>query len=749
MRTPAALWLLPVLAAPAIAQKVTTCTPGGGQRGSEVTVQLRGERLAQALTALPLRPGLRVVSCTPGDKPDRCALRLEMPADCPLGAHPLRLVTSAGLSNVFVFAVGVLPEVASAQARPDHGPQPVPFGCTVDGELRTDPVDRFGFDAPAGPVLCEIESMRLGRPTDLELEVVDAAGHRLAAADDTALGRKDPWVAFTLPASAHVEVRVRAAVPGAPGGAYRLHVGALPRPTGALPCGGQPGELLDVTLLGAVPAGARAWVRLPDDGSDVFAWCPVVGGVVAPSPIWLRVGGPPNREAPPAADGSRPLEVPGAVHGVVAAPGATCTFTFAAKKGKAVELRVVARELRSPLDAVLTVRGANGRVLASNDDGTSPDSSLRFDPPADGDYRVEIADLLHGGSPEHFFRLEAGPRAAAGRLSMVVQRQEEAVLAVPRGQAGAAVLRADNLAAGLEPLARELPAGVTAEFGPRLTGSPLLALRLQATGDAPAAGALLQFAGRGEPPTPLGFAQPITLVSGRNDTPQLQTTQRALPVAVTAALPFAATPQPPTVPIVRGAPFELPIAIARGTGFAGRVRVRGLWAPPGVTLGQATADEKAAATTVTIEATASAPLGTFPCVFVASARVDGATGQQALPFVPIEIVEPVVRGEPGTARTDAGKNVDLPVALTPVGKPTGPYRATLLGLPRGVRAEPLQVAADATTATFHLEVAADAAVGRHPDLGLELRVPTARGELLHRFRGGELRIDAPLPGGSR
>lgn len=729
---------------PPAAPRVDAMTPCGGQRGTEVTVQFRGSYLGALQGLLLTRPGITVTGNAPGEKADRCSVTLRIEADCPLGAHPLRVRTSAGLSNLLLFTVGALPELLEP-TRSD-APPVVALGTTVVGELRAEQVDRYLLDVPADrDTVCEVESMRLGNASDLCLEVVDGEGHVLAFADDTALGRKDPWLHFAVATPTRCEVRVRAAVPGdATVSPYRLHLGHLPRPTGCLPCGGQPGETLQVELLGDVPAGTRATVQVPEGADDLFAWFPEVQGAVSPTPIWLTVGGPPNCTGTATEGGAVRCAVPGAVHGVVAAPGTRATFRFAAEKGKALELRVVARQLRSPLDPVLTIRTAAGGYVTANDDARSADSGLRFDPPADGDYLAEVGDLLDSGSPEHFFCLQISPRTTSAQMTMVVSRREEPLVLIPRGGAGAALLQATNLDAAARLLVRNLPAGVTAEFGARAPGSNLLPLLLRAAADAPISGAQLRFDVAGDAPSPLAFTQAIALVEGRNNFPQLQTTLRELPIAVTDPAQFSMQVTPPAVPIVRGAPLQLPLQLTSGDGFSGSVRVRALYTPPGLSAGQATVSSRAPTANLTLEASATAPLGTFPCALVASTRVDGGYQQLALPHVEVTVIEPLVRGQLGKTRTEQGKPVSLRVTLAPGKEPVAPYRAQLLALPRGVSATPIDVAADATEASFALTVADDATRGSHRSLVLELVIPSEHGPLVHRFSGGELRIDAPL-----
>lgn len=730
------------------APRLTGLQPAGASRGAELELTLRGERLAAAAELLLDRSGLEVLGFGAAAA-DRCTVRLRVPADCALGPHALRLRSPAGVSNLLLFHVGALPAIA--EQRLGTAPQPVPLGCTIDGVLQDGEHDRYHVHVPAATcVRVEVEAMRLGlQALDTRLVVRGPDGAELARADDTALGLRDPWLAFHSDRGGTCELELAHAVPAeGRAGAYRLHVGTFPRPVGALPCGGQPGEELEVTLLDALGDGppATARVRLPDDGSEWYAWHPELPGGIAPTPILLRVGGPPNRTAAAGEGGAEPrMELPGAVHGVVATADQPVRFRWAGTKGREVELRVLARALRSPLDPVLTVRAADGRVLAGNDDGPSRDSVLRFTPPADGDFVAEVRDLLRRGGPDLFFRLEIGPRDDAPRLQVQAARGIDPVAAVPQGGHAALLLQPTNLAA---PLALDgLPAGVTAEFGPRLPRSTVVPVLFAATADAPLAGALLRVGGEAAGGVDARmFRQVLPLLTGRNDTPLLQFTARTVPLVVAQRTPFELTAGTPAVPAVRGASVAVPLTLTRRDGFDGRVRVRALWLPPGLSAGQTNLDRGATAGVLAIEAAADAPLGEFPCLLAGSMRRDNLGSELALPFVRVRVEAPWLELARATVRTAQGRSAELRLAVTRTQPQHGPATATLLGLPRGVAAASATLTADAAELVFTLQIAADAAVGRHRNVVVELQLPDAEQRPVpHRLPAGELRIDAAPP----
>ena len=100
-------------------------------------------------------------------------------------------------------------------------------------------------------------------------------------------------------------------------------------------------------------------------------------------------------------------------------PGQTDTWTLHLQKGCTVTLRTVARELQPYIgDAVpgffnpaLRIVDADGAEVAFADDNFyHPDPVLVFTPPADGDYKLEVHDLLYRGRADFVYAItvEAG-----------------------------------------------------------------------------------------------------------------------------------------------------------------------------------------------------------------------------------------------------------------------------------------------------------------------------------------------------
>jgi hypothetical protein len=95
-------------------------------------------------------------------------------------------------------------------------------------------------------------------------------------------------------------------------------------------------------------------------------------------------------------------------------------FRFEGKSNDTVVAEVSARRLDSPLDSVLKLTDAEGKLLAFNDDYEDlaaginthdADSYLMARLPADGTYYVHLGDTAHNGGPEYGYRLRiSAPR---------------------------------------------------------------------------------------------------------------------------------------------------------------------------------------------------------------------------------------------------------------------------------------------------------------------------------------------------
>lgn len=806
-----------LVAAAMLPPRVSSATPPGAQRGAEVDFVLRGERLANASSLCGATEGLEVVASTPGKNAQECTVRVRVAADAPLGAHTVRLCTAGGLSNAFSLFVGELREVV--ESRKDDAPMPIATPCVVGGQIRGEETDVYVVDLQAGArCVCEIEAMRLGRgPIDVALSVRDPKGAEIARVDDTALGHKDPWLSFVAKDAGAYEVRVEPSFADRLNvGAYRLHLGDLPRPTALAPAAAMPGSKARVAFVGE-PEMPPMDVEVPADASGWIAVWPRDARGTSPTPVWLHVGSVPVHAMQPAfveasvnasaggATGAATKQVDGEraaianaanatdaaraasesnaataakpVDATAAAPAAPplipypcrvsgvvrsrdgVRYRIAAKKGEAFEFRAHAIGMRSPLDPVVGVRNAAGALLAGDDDAGAPaaDAYVRVTAQQDGELFVTVRDHLRAHSEAHAFVLVAAPQEKPMQTRLVVARAQEPVVTAPQGAHGGMVLQLENADhdAGLALFLQGLPPGTTAQFGAVKKGQNTVPLVVAAASDAPIGAALATARVRADKePTErdAGYAQSLPLVTLRNDQPIWTATETRMPVSVAAPAPFSIEVRAPSVPIVRGAPLLVPVAVKRRDGPSFDVRIKALWTPTGVGSGEVTIPANATEAMLPLEASASAPLGAFSLSVRATCEVGGEGFELCSPFCEVTVAQPWIAATCVGVRGQKGAELALPFTMTRTeafpADVVGDCTARLLALPHGVVADPVALECDSATGqavagTFTLRVAADAAQGRHKDIVLEVRVAHAGAEVTHRMPIGEVRIDEP------
>ncbi|MEM6329411.1 MAG: PPC domain-containing protein [Planctomycetota bacterium] len=758
-------------AASASDPRITRIDPPGAQRGGEVTFRLIGDRLHdQPQTLLLSEPGIELLRLERVDNKTVTA-RVRIAEDCPLGAHHLRLCTETGLSNLARVHIGALPELSEAEPNNTvERAQPIELGVVVNGVVQREDTDCFAVELTAGQRLSvEVEGLRLSSRAlfDPALVVLGPGRNVIAKADDSQPTRQDPCVSLVAAEDGRYCILLReVALRGGGDHRYRMHVGSFARPMAVFPPVAEAGKPTEFRWLGpAAPAetftatleaGAEAGT---DDGWHGKQLLPAPqerseGGLgAAPTGLPVRVANRPvavESEPNDTHQQATPFTGPAAVAGVLQRPGDRDFFRFAAKKNQTWNLRVWARKLASPADTVLRVLDARGKRLAGNDDDRGQsDSYIRFRAPADGDYVIEVAENLGRGGPTHVYAVEAAPVAPVVEMNLHEhQRYVSTTINVPRGNRTAVLINTRRVDFGgeLECGFDGLPAGVSIDAAPVAGNYYRTPVVLSADASAEPAAALTRVTARrtGGGPLTARFKQQEWYVRGQNNFPTFSYFAHTAPVAVTTPAPFKIRLVEPQSPIVRDGSKNLRVIAERDEGFENPIRVQLMYHPPGLSSNRSRSITKDQSD-VLIPATANgrAGLGDWRIVVIGEANHGGRL-RVSTQLVTLTVAEPHLGLTLSKAAAQQGGEVDYRVGIEPRTAFEGEAKLQLLGLPPGVAAEPVQVAADATEAVFKLRLAADARLGRHRSLACRLTLTQAGEPVVHTRGGGELMID-PAP----
>ena len=773
-------------AAYAASPSLDQVVPRGAQRGSEVDVTLRGGRLADAQEVFVYQPGITVTDVKP-ESAASVKCKFKIAADAPYGEYQLRLRTATGISELRNFYVGVYPTVAETAevgiaAKPKDPKNPVPpeklpstfakpqkldkVNVTVAGVLENEQADFYAVDCKKGQRLnVEMEGMRLGQILDTNVTIFDQNRFEVAANDDNAFSRQDAFVTCTIPADGTYVIQVReSSYAGGPTGFYRMHVGTFPRPKAVYPAGGKAGDAVNVRFIGDAAGAFEQTIKVPPTPGEVFALQAEQSGLLAPTPNPFRVSsfdnvlestGPNNdmATATPYAG-----ELPVAFNGIIDAPGDADFFKFKAKKGQVLELNAFARRLRTPLDPVLILHDAKGGNIAANDDNGGPDSYIRFNVPADGEYGLSIRDHLGHGGPEYVYRIEVTELKPSLTLTIpnmgVNVTQERQWIVVPKGGRFGTTIRAtrSEFGADLKLIAKDLPPGVTMKAETLPQGIDLFAVVFEAAKDAPVGGKLVELTAR---PTDdkidiaSQFKQPVELSQSGNNAPYFVSTATKLAVAVAEEAPYTLEVVPPKVPMVQSGVMDLKVKATRRGDFKGPIAVRNVWEPPGTGAGQVTINPDQTEGVVTLNAQGNARVGTWKMSLLASADANGPVWL-ASDLFNVEVAAPYLAAAIQRSTVLQGEKTQVTVKLDQKVPFDGKAKIQLLGLPTEATTAVKEITKDDKEVVFEVQTTLKTPAATHNGLVCQVVVTKDGEPIVHNLgAGGVLRVDAiKKPAGS-
>ena len=733
-------------------------SPYGAQRGTEVEVNFNGARLADAQEILLYYPGIKVASLEAVND-NSVKTKLSIAPDCRLGIHAMRVRTATGVSNLRTFSVGAMPDVKEAEPNSEFTtPQKINLDCTVNGVVENEDVDYFVVEAKKGErISAEIEGIRLGNFFfDPYLAILDKNRFELASSDDAALVWQDAVVSILAPEDGAYTIQVRESSYGGNGACiYRLHVGRFPRPTAALPAGGKPGETINVRWLGDVAGERSETIIVPPAPLKPFGLFAHDERGVAPSPnafLIAECGNTIEAEPNEAPAQATVFEAPMALNGVIGQNADVDFFKFAAKKGQQLDIRVLARGIRSQLDPVLYVHREDGGTLAGNDDSGGPDSYLRFGVPDDGNYLLSVRDHLGKGRADYAYRVDVRP-VTPGLTMGLPERQQyvDVTVSVPQGNRTAFLVSAARRDFGgdLQVDLKDLPQGVTFETVPMAANQTYVPVLLNAAPGATLAGSLADVIGR---PTDANLRieghleQTTGLVRGQNNILVWGHTADRMATAITAEAPFKIEVVEPKVPLVRDGSMGLKVVATRKEGFTAPIAIRMLYNPPGVgSAGDVRIAEGQNEAILPLTANGGAEVKAWKIAVLGEATVGNGPVLVSSQLANLDIAEPFVSFAFNGAACEQGQETDVVIKVTHNKPFEGEAAVELLGLPFEVATQPGKLTKDAGELVFHVKTTAKSPAGRHKTLLCRATVMANGEPIVHGLGTGELRIDVPLP----
>ncbi|MBI1325282.1 hypothetical protein GC170_19130 [bacterium] len=719
---------LSALAAP---PTLTGTVPAGVTRGKAVEVTFQGTNLdgkPQILSPVPLK-------FEPAENKEGAAwkIKIDVPADAPLGVFPVRVVTAKGVSNPVLLAVDQLPTVAETEPNNKFEQATVVASpSVVEGAAANNDVDHIRFSGRKGQqIVLDAAAARIGSPLDPTIRLTTARKKFVASADDTPGLATDARLIVTLPEDGEYVVELSDTNYKGTGRAnYRLTIGTVPLAEEVFPLVMTPGATNAIELRGGTIAAGDDVIRLAvvpnalKPFSLLSLEVPVTSiGVKAAAfepkaviqwPYPFRSFDVPQvleSTEPPA----RRPGVPVAFLGRISRPGEEDRMELAVDAGAKYRVRVEAGRIGSALDGVMRVLDSKGAQIATGDDSplkvpnpppntppfTQPDPEFEFTAPAGQSHvALIINDISRRGGLGFHYRVFVEKATPDFTLAL---GSPQAV--VPGGQSVNVPFTVDRAKGYGGPVQIEVlspPAGLKVRNGYLPAGAVAGTLSLTLDPGAALPPTILNIVGKGDGDLVVPAVHE-TVFASQGPLPVNVVRQDGLLAAAGLPAPVGVSTPDAPIEVAHGFEATLPIKLERKEGGEPALDLTLVSPPAGLTLAANKVPEKVGEFTATLKSAVETPLGQHIVGLNAKGKLAGADQVVDAPVFKLNVVVPVAfEGVPKEIAIKPGQKVELKGKL--VRKPAMKAEVTLTldALPAGVKAEPVKLAPDKSDFTFTL-----------------------------------------------
>ena len=429
------------------AQKLTIgyIYPAGGERGASVEIEIGGLNLANATGVVVSGSGVKAALISANKTAeqtkkkkgknqgklddqsspqlaDKITVQVTIDKNATPGLRDLRLESPAGVSNKLNFEVGQYPnlleQTKSSISQPTHIDK---LPVTLCGQIMLGEVDYYSFDATKGMNLVAEVKARTLVPYIADavpgwfqsvIRITDSKGKEIAYNDDYH-NSVDPVIIATIPRTDIYTLAIHDAIyRGREDFNYRLNLGEIPHLDYAYPCVGRVGKKAKVILKGVNLKSNTATFKptkaglleLTANGSNDYISNPIPFlGVETGTDLNLS----PKKKVE--------LTSETVLFDSITTPYQIKTYPLFIDKNENIAIEVKARRIGSLLDAKMTLRDANGKVLLVLDDVEDPTQGLmthhadpvfKYKATEAGFYSVDLEDVLGNFGKDYFYLIE-------------------------------------------------------------------------------------------------------------------------------------------------------------------------------------------------------------------------------------------------------------------------------------------------------------------------------------------------------
>ena len=598
--------------------------PQGSQPGERVRVEILGQYLDRAARIVFLDPA--VTGKLLEVEPTRLVAEFGSVPGGALGPHYFRVISPRGASNASLFRLGSQPHRTESEPNSTMDrSETVPVPVTVNARLeRDDDFDFFRFHAVAGETLVfDLRAARNGSSLDAALILLDGRGRKLEHDEDTFIW--DPFFVHRFAEDGFYFAVVQPThTRNDPGFAYQLDIRRDAHLETVSPLALTPGVETEVTIHGQGLVDTAARIEFDEPGFS--AQLLKAGGTTATARVKAPAEAPPgpyrftlrsqwgrSNPATVLLDPAPVYRGPGAIAKFPIAINGTARyrqpeiFTLEVQAGQSLVFEVAAQRFGSPVDSVLRILDAKGKVLANNDDGNfaggafNKDSRILHQFTGAGSYTLEIRNLWATTGENFPYRLSIRPPEP--RADLMLASDNPYVFAGRTGKIKIAAARVDGLEAEIPLSITGLPEGVTAKPAVIAAGSSEVEIEIDATGAQSGATGFIEVR---SPLAAKPAGRAIQISSGGGEGRHYGQVEGATLAVVERPL-FSLECAASSFNLVRDGTATLKVAITRQPGFEDALTFSAANLPQGVTMEPV--DSGAAEATLRFRASKDAAIG--------------------------------------------------------------------------------------------------------------------------------------------
>ena len=399
------LWVC--LSLHATAQTITSVQPRSCKPGQTTQLIIQGtdlnDSLRMASTATSMDWKVVKVNAT------QATVDLRLPADVPYGPLSLWFTTSTGAIKQHTLIVDDLDAVNdNGNNHSIETAQPLATRCTVEGSCDASVSDYYRIHATAGErIAVEVHTQQLRSAMDPVLRLLNASGESLVAVDDTAVG-PDCQFSYQFAEDGDYTLELYDNRNSAVGSPYQLRIGDFPVVSQCFPLAVRSGETTLIEFTG--PDGkslAPREIQVPTETQRAMTIQARFED--GESSSWVQIYGsqyPQFNEAP----STDSLTLPIGINGRLQQPQEVNNYLVHGAKEQVIRVSAKTRSLGSPTLLQMQLFNAAGAKIAETKVTDADEWSFDATLPEEGDYRLQVTDLLKRGGDEFSYWIEIAPQ---------------------------------------------------------------------------------------------------------------------------------------------------------------------------------------------------------------------------------------------------------------------------------------------------------------------------------------------------